>query len=570
MPVKLNFNENTEMRGVTQFEQGSQWNVEDVQQLAVQSTKLQRSFEHIVPAACDNKGIKQAEVKSSIPDTELKSLLEKLNMSVDKLAQNQVLLPDKSYAANLMSTSDKSKEVEKESESKVITPLISLTEDAEKTDMKAVEVGRRSFHMTTEKLGKFDGENVSLETFLVRFDAYAQHFTWSKEERLFHLKTALSGQASTVVWQASGIGEEEIIKRLKLRFGNDALIGRYREQLQNYKRQSGQSIQSMYSEIQRLMILGYPNETSEAVDSWGKCAFINAFQDVEFATKIRLQKPQTLNEAYVDALTTEQYAPPKENRSDQFEDRRRVRAIDSRSNEDVEERIRRAEKEAKDSKWELDKIRGENDFWRVMATSKAAAATNVPMQQDSRGSTPPRKDYRQERSDRYNYQSNIGYGRGKTQYQSNGDRGRTYDKPRSDECYNCGEKGHIARFCISERKKKIPQGQGQVRKINKGRKYEYRRTPTGTAATNNISMPGVSQSNIHVSNTVKQLSSNCKSVSGSDYDVDSFCYDVDNIDDGGDANYVEVMIKQRKRRALVDTGASPNVIPLQFVSRNKS
>ena len=469
MPVKLNFNENTEMRGVTQFEQGSQWNVEDVRQLAVQSTKLQRSFEHTVPAACDNKGMKQAEVKSSIPDTELKSLLEKLNMSVDKLAQNQVLLPDKSYAANLMSTSDKSKEMEKETESKVIKPLISLTEDAENTDMKAVEVGRRSFHMTTEKLGKFDGENVSLETFLVRFDAYAQHFTWSKEERLFHLKTALSGQASTVVWQASGIGEEEIIKRLKLRFGNDALIGRYREQLQNYKRQSGQSIQSMYSEIQRLMILGYPNETSEAVDSWGKCAFINAFQDVEFATKIRLQKPQTLNEAYVDALTTEQYAPPKENRSDQFEDRRRVRAIDSRSNEDVEERIRRAEKEAKDSKWELDKIRGENDFWRVMATSKAAAATNVPVQQDSQGgSMPPRKDYRQERSDRYNYQSNIGYGRGKTQYQNNGDRGRTYDKPRSDECYNCGEKGHIARFCISETKKKIPQGQGQVRKINKG------------------------------------------------------------------------------------------------------
>ena len=184
-----------------------------------------------------------------------------------------------------------------------------------------------------QKLSVYDGENMPLESFLSSFRDYAETCEWSETEKLFRLRSALTGQAAVVKWKDNSRTAEELIDKLEMEFGNKALGEKYREQLMSIKKLPGQSIRALHGEIKRLMALAYPVGTSEYVDTWGKTAFLNAFQDAEFVKYLRMQKPQTLADAFNDALLWEVNYPPKEPRADHYreDDRRRIRALDMTS-----------------------------------------------------------------------------------------------------------------------------------------------------------------------------------------------------------------------------------------------
>ena len=150
------------------------------------------------------------------------------------------------------------------------------------SEMKTVPKKVILAQVPLQKLSTYDGESIPLESFLSSFRDYAETCQWSETEKLFRLRSALTGQAAVVKWKDDSRSAEELIDKLEAEFGNKALREKYREQLMSIKKLPGQSIRALHGEIKRLMALAYPVGTSEYVDTWGKTAFINAFQDAEF------------------------------------------------------------------------------------------------------------------------------------------------------------------------------------------------------------------------------------------------------------------------------------------------
>ena len=80
-------------------------------------------------------------------------------------------------------------------------------------------------------LGTFNGKS-DLETFLSRFEICSEYFGWNEKDKLFQLKNSLIEAAGFVVSEI-GPGAKlcEIIQLLKLRFGNENQMERFRAEL---------------------------------------------------------------------------------------------------------------------------------------------------------------------------------------------------------------------------------------------------------------------------------------------------------------------------------------------------
>ena len=110
-------------------------------------------------------------------------------------------------------------------------------------------------------LGFYDGRT-DLELFLTKFERCSEYFGWSDEDQLFQLSNALSDDAAYVVREVGPRGtKDEILNLLKLRFGNDLLIDKFRAEMQNRKRKKGESLKDLYLDLSRLKINVYSGET---------------------------------------------------------------------------------------------------------------------------------------------------------------------------------------------------------------------------------------------------------------------------------------------------------------------
>ena len=71
------------------------------------------------------------------------------------------------------------------------------------------------------KLGSYDGSS-SLETFLARFETWAEYCGWDEEDQVFQLKQSLVGPAGNILWNEKGkrASVEQIKDLLKCRFGH--------------------------------------------------------------------------------------------------------------------------------------------------------------------------------------------------------------------------------------------------------------------------------------------------------------------------------------------------------------
>jgi len=182
-------------------------------------------------------------------------------------------------------------------------PVETCSESESDTDKRHTFTRRRSFI----RPDRFDGVSPSFATFKAHFENAAQFNQWREKEQLAHLKASLVGAASQCLWDQSPECVNTLEKLWKLlsdRFAGQNLTEKYRTELRNRRRKSGESLDSLCSDVRRLLIMGYPGPTSTAHEAIAKDSFIGAL-DSELSMKVRERDPATLDEALHTALRLE-------------------------------------------------------------------------------------------------------------------------------------------------------------------------------------------------------------------------------------------------------------------------
>ena len=454
---------------------------------------------------------------------------------------------------------------------------------------------------TMRKLEAFDGENIPLEQFLMEFEAYSDACKWSRAQRLFQLKTTLKKGAAIVCWKDKDVTEEKIFEHLNAHFGNQDVREGYRAQLQALRAQPGQSIKEVYSEVDHLLALAYPNDTSKSTDDWAKDAFLAAFQDPDFEKLIRSQKPKSLQEAYRFALQTSAYAPPKNIRRDFIADqRKKIRAVDEHqsrarcedddSSSDDEKNKTQREVQLDQAKFDMESVMKELKYTQSLLKkfkdsgehreSQSGARDSRPSREPSqkgderdkarrderrRSPTSPwrRPDDRQSRSTRRDDDSDVERTNGNS-YRSD-DRGKRRDGRKTFSCYNCGKQGHYARDCRGKKNSSSDEKPWKDVKQKKKADQSKREDSDKEAAECNA--------------ITKERTKLCPdSDSSSDACEETSCQSESFTSEEGEAkrsvqgrdredgNYIAAKMKQRRIKILIDTGANPNVIPSRMVA----
>ena len=141
---------------------------------------------------------------------------------------------------------------------------------------------------------------------MVTFNTTAKFNGWDEEEKLAYLRTSLTGTAVQLLWDADDITYDQLVKKLRDRFGAGGLEQRYRTELRCRRRQEGESIRELAQDIRRLMSQAYPGEADSRLGQHiAMDAFITALVDPEMQVKIRDKELDTLEEAVKAALRCE-------------------------------------------------------------------------------------------------------------------------------------------------------------------------------------------------------------------------------------------------------------------------
>ena len=161
--------------------------------------------------------------------------------------------------------------------------------------------------LASVKLGSYNG-NSCLETFLAKFRNISQYFEWNSADQLFHLRSSLEGAAGQVLWSTDEYSTvDQLIRLLRNRFGNENQAERFRAELRCRRRRRGESLQSLYQDICRLMTLAYPSPPSALSDIVGRDAFLDALGNSGLRIRILEKEPKTLDEALTIACKLEAY-----------------------------------------------------------------------------------------------------------------------------------------------------------------------------------------------------------------------------------------------------------------------
>jgi len=104
--------------------------------------------------------------------------------------------------------------------------------------------------------------------------------------------------------------EADISKLLRNRFGNDNQVERFRAELRMRRRKPGESVQSVYQDIRRLLALGFPGQSGELCEIIGRDAFLEALGDQALRIRVLDQQPKTLDAALSIVSRMEAYSNP--------------------------------------------------------------------------------------------------------------------------------------------------------------------------------------------------------------------------------------------------------------------
>ena len=171
--------------------------------------------------------------------------------------------------------------------------------------METMEQMRKA---STIRLGAFDGMNIPLETHLAKLNNCSAYYNWTSSDRVCHLKASLEGAAATLLWQLpTDCSEEQLVQLLRSRFGTADMIERFRCELRQRRRKCGESIQSVYNDVCRLIALSYPGETGELSRLVARDAFLDCLGDPEMRVRVLERGATSIDEAYTIAARHETY-----------------------------------------------------------------------------------------------------------------------------------------------------------------------------------------------------------------------------------------------------------------------
>ena len=234
------------------------------------------------------------DVDKTLNESDLTLEVEAVSSSSDrceKLERELRLLKLEEELADLRSSESKSVS---ESCEKEVVPVPVQVERGMFTDSRF----RLQMPAGLNNLGTFNGKS-DLETFLSRFENCSEYFGWNEKDKLFQLKNSLIEAAGFVVSEI-GPGAKlcEIIQLLKLRFGNENQMERFRAELKSRRRKPGESLQHLFQDLCRLKTLAF-GKTAESDFSklYLRDVFLDSLNDRKLRKLILIQEPSTMEEA---------------------------------------------------------------------------------------------------------------------------------------------------------------------------------------------------------------------------------------------------------------------------------
>ncbi|ESN95312.1 hypothetical protein HELRODRAFT_184464 [Helobdella robusta] len=143
---------------------------------------------------------------------------------------------------------------------------------------------------------RFDGTGC-LKTFLKKFEICARYNNWNLVDMEAYLSCSLTGEASQVLWDLTGLGYQELVSKLEDRFGTRGHEESYRYELQILRRKPGESLRELSMVTKRLMSLAYPGEQSRLATHLARDFFLSALDNAELELKVREKEPKNIDDA---------------------------------------------------------------------------------------------------------------------------------------------------------------------------------------------------------------------------------------------------------------------------------
>ncbi|KAI5720915.1 hypothetical protein M8J77_013164 [Diaphorina citri] len=153
----------------------------------------------------------------------------------------------------------------------------------------------------------FDGQ-MAWSIFKRQFEAACECNLYSAKEKVTALMLSLRGPAADLIQtlpKDSNLSYDELASVIERRFGDDHMQDVYRIQLQNRVQKSGETLQQLQADIDRLAHLSYGTGHPEILNHIATAAFIDAIADRELQQALRLAGKKTPAEALAYALQVE-------------------------------------------------------------------------------------------------------------------------------------------------------------------------------------------------------------------------------------------------------------------------
>jgi hypothetical protein len=174
----------------------------------------------------------------------------------------------------------------------------------ERADHTTSHLAASSERKAAIKVDKCDGSSC-IETFLLKFDHIVRYNNWQDSDKAAHFVAALTGSAGFILWNLPVPTYEELVSRLRLRYGSTEQREKFRHELRARLRKRDENLQEMAQDIDRLEALAYPDDPQATRDRLGVEAFIEALSDPELICKIREREPASLQSALSTAMKLE-------------------------------------------------------------------------------------------------------------------------------------------------------------------------------------------------------------------------------------------------------------------------
>ena len=160
-------------------------------------------------------------------------------------------------------------------------------------------------HKDSIKVEHYDG-STSFEVFMVQFENCAKYNGWDTDDKLLQLKGALRGPAAQLLLvEGDATTFQELCQVLRQCFGTEGCEYQFEFQLKMRRRYHGETLRSLYQDINRLVLQAYPGSQSKLRDRLAVEAFITSLNDKDLELRVRDRCPANLLDCFRTAMMLE-------------------------------------------------------------------------------------------------------------------------------------------------------------------------------------------------------------------------------------------------------------------------